>query len=170
MKNRKFGYFFAFMLIAALMAGCSDPCKKLSCVSGTCLDGTCTCDPGYEGADCASAFNKKFGGAYTLTESCTISGAAVPYSVSARAKTGTTTEVIIVGLWEVPITEVTAVLTADGKGFTIARQTLSTSSHKDVSCSNGTISADGKTINMTYKLYDTNGTSIVDECPATLRR
>lgn len=169
MENRKFGLLGALAItITMFVAGCSNPCKKVDCINGECVDGTCNCTAGYEGTDCGSAFNAKFDGSYSLLETCTVSGPAVAYAVIVSPKSGTIDQVKFTGLWEIPVTGIIAVIDADGTNFTIARQALN--STKDISATTGTISADGKTINLTYRIYDTGGSAIVDECPATLTR
>ncbi len=42
--------FISFLL---LVASCSDPCADVLCVNGECVDGTCNCAEGWQGADCS---------------------------------------------------------------------------------------------------------------------
>lgn len=45
--------FIACLLGALLLAGCGDKCDDVNCgPNGTCVEGTCNCDPGYSGAMC----------------------------------------------------------------------------------------------------------------------
>lgn len=62
MKN----LFFLFTLsFGIFMTSCSDPCKDISCNEvGTCDDGTCICDTGYEGANCETESREKFIGTW----------------------------------------------------------------------------------------------------------
>ena len=45
---------------------CSDPCDDVDCgVNGTCVEGTCDCDEGYEGTFCETETRAKFLGTYS---------------------------------------------------------------------------------------------------------
>ena len=139
-----------------------------NCVNGQCVNNACVCDAGYEGADCSTAVNAKFSGTYSMVETCSASGAAGPYSIVVSPKPGTAAQVTFVGLWEVPVNVVTAVVTNSGVDFTIARQTLQTGF--EIESSSGTISANGSSINLTYRIYPTGGATAIDNCTATLTK
>jgi len=49
-----------------------DPCKDVVCDAdhGICLDGTCDCDPGYSGSDCAILLRSAYIGTYNAVEVC----------------------------------------------------------------------------------------------------
>ncbi len=145
------------------VVGCSAYCEN-----GQCVNNACVCDPGYEGVDCSTAINAKFEGNYSGTQTCTVSGAAGPYAVDVSPKSGTVAEATFVGLWEVPVAVVTAVVGNSGADFTIARQPIGP--NFDIESTIGTISANGSTINIDYKIYQTGGTSILDHCTVTLTK
>ena len=170
MKNMKFGFVGALAIATAMFfAGSSDPCKDITCANGDCVEGVCVCDAGYEGLSCETAFNAAYTGTYSLTESCTASGAAGPYSVTVAPKSSSTFDVTFVGLWEVPSNIVTAkVSTTASTSFSIERQTITTGF--EIEATGGSISADGKTINLTYKIYATGATTVSDQCTATLTK
>lgn len=70
-KNR----FYLLALLGVLLAvtpSCNpDPCKDVNCgANGTCLDGTCICDTGYEGASCEVEWATKFEGSYLGKDVC----------------------------------------------------------------------------------------------------
>lgn len=70
-KNR----FFLLALLGVLMAfapACNtDPCKDVNCgANGTCVDGSCFCDDGYEGASCETEWAEKFVGSYLGRDIC----------------------------------------------------------------------------------------------------
>lgn len=45
--------FIALLIGALFVTGCGDKCDDVDCgPNGTCVDGTCNCDPGYSGATC----------------------------------------------------------------------------------------------------------------------
>ncbi len=51
---------FAFVFVFGLTS-CSDPCSDVECgAHGTCDDGTCLCDEGYEGTLCDAKLIDKF--------------------------------------------------------------------------------------------------------------
>lgn len=56
-------------LILTPSCGDSDPCKDVDCgqtaKTGDCLDGSCFCNVGYEGATCSEKWTLKFEGSYT---------------------------------------------------------------------------------------------------------
>lgn len=165
----KFGFIGAVAIAMTMFfTGCSDPCKDVTCVQGECVEGDCVCDAGYEGVDCGTALNAKFVGSYALNETCSPSGAAGPYTVAVAAKTGSATEVTFVGLWEVPSNIVTGKVNADGVSFSIARQVITTGF--EIEATAGTITADGATMNLSYKIYETAGGTQQDACTATLTK
>jgi hypothetical protein len=70
--------FFAFVFNACT----PDKCKHVSCAyGGTCKDGTCLCQTGYEGEHCETVTRDKFKGIYNVNEDGALSSAA-QYSVS----------------------------------------------------------------------------------------
>lgn len=59
-----------------------DKCKHVSCAySGTCKDGKCACQIGYEGEHCETITRDKFKGIYDVNEDGTITGPA-QYAIS----------------------------------------------------------------------------------------
>lgn len=63
------------LLVCICLFSCSDNCKDLDCGNGTCDDGTCICDEGYEGTNCQTLVIAKYYGTYNNTaSSCTNGG------------------------------------------------------------------------------------------------
>lgn len=59
-----------------------DKCKHVNCAyNGTCKDGTCLCQTGYEGEHCETITRNKFKGIYNVNEDGTLSTAA-QYTIS----------------------------------------------------------------------------------------
>jgi hypothetical protein len=169
MKNTKISLFGALLIAGGMfVAGCTDPCADVTCVNGECVEGSCVCDAGFEGTDCGTAINAKFSGSYTLSESCTPTGAAT-YTITVSPSSTANDQANFTGLWEEPQATVTGHIDADGLGFHIDRTALGASGF-DIECTNGTISADGGTITMTYSIYATGGTTAVDVCVANLTK
>lgn len=170
MKNSKFGFIGALTIAGGLFfAGCTDPCKDINCNSGECVEGTCVCEAGYEGIDCGTAVNAKFDGTYSLTETCSASGAAGPYSVTVAPSSGSPDGAVFTGLWEESLAQVSAHISSDGLGFHIERAALGSSGF-DIECTSGTISTDGTSITMTYSIYATGSSTVADQCTATLTK
>lgn len=73
---------FAIAILATFMYSCAgDKCKDVNCgVHGTCLEGTCNCDAGYEGTQCQTVSRDKTLGNWTVKASCAIDscGTIVP--------------------------------------------------------------------------------------------
>jgi len=65
--NKVFAFLISFIF---LVSACKDPCKEVNCNFGTCLDGTCLCDDGYEGANCDQEERAKFLGRWTGDVDC----------------------------------------------------------------------------------------------------
>ncbi|MCB0533046.1 MAG: hypothetical protein H6574_04965 [Lewinellaceae bacterium] len=72
--NKKLVYLFALLGIMVMFApacGDTDPCKDVDCgANGTCFEGVCVCNVGYEGGDCNTEWSEKFLGDYTAESSC----------------------------------------------------------------------------------------------------
>ncbi|TNE61792.1 MAG: hypothetical protein EP344_05685 [Bacteroidetes bacterium] len=72
--NKRLFYLFALlgsMVAFAPACGDSDPCKDVDCgVNGTCFEGVCVCNVGYEGSGCAEEWATKFLGSYLGSDVC----------------------------------------------------------------------------------------------------
>lgn len=72
--SKKLVYLFALlgsMVVFAPACGDSDPCKDVDCgVNGTCFEGVCVCNVGYEGDACAEEWATKFLGSYLGSDVC----------------------------------------------------------------------------------------------------
>lgn len=76
-------WFFGLMLVAGTISFSScteDLCKDVVCGPGTCFDGTCVCDQGFEGTNCETAWNVKYVGNFNTSETCVGSTAVDTYS------------------------------------------------------------------------------------------
>ena len=58
------------VLFAAMYTSCTpDKCKAIACAyGGTCNEGSCKCQPGYEGSNCETITRKKFIGLWAVKE------------------------------------------------------------------------------------------------------
>jgi len=48
----------------------TDPCSDVECGNGTCFEGICECDAGYDGTDCNIVIRSLFTGVYNVQEFC----------------------------------------------------------------------------------------------------
>lgn len=98
-----------------------DVCKNVSCAfGGTCKDGSCICQVGYEGDHCETITRDKFKGIFNVNEDGTISGAA-QYTIS--MENGTKINELLIKNFQNTFTEdVVAVAYKDT--LTIPNQTL----------------------------------------------
>jgi len=152
--------FGAFLLTTT--TSCGDKCADKDCVNGTCLEGDCECDPGYEGDDkgiCNIEVRAKFLGSYTVNENCTNSGQAAPFLVGVTAGAGIS-DVSLAGFYG-PIANGGFVApvkaTVDGMSITIARQ----APDNDKVYVEGSGSITGNVMTITYSVTDENVTPAV---------
>lgn len=81
--SKKFFFLPALLLGSFLMftpaCGDSDPCKDVDCgVNGTCFEGECVCNEGFEGAACADTWSAKFVGTYSGFDNVTATTTVPP--------------------------------------------------------------------------------------------
>lgn len=162
MKNTKLSFFGAIAIaLATFMAGCSDPCKDVTCVNGECVEGDCVCDAGYEGVDCGTAQNAKFAGTFDVAETCT--SGSYTYVASVVASSTDAGKIVINDLY-VPGVSATADIADNGTDFTIASQALGSGTVSGT----GSINATGTAINISYTVDDGQGNT--DSCQATFTK
>jgi|SRR5690606_5316460 len=169
--KRNFLWFLSFALLstALTLTSCDDdPCKDVECgANGTCFDGVCQCNEGYEGTNCELEWTAKFLGSYNVEDVCT------------GENPGTY-------LYETTISKVDdmTLRISNFAGFnqslnvTVSRETASSSTADKISFTNvtdasnrvfngeGTIS--GSTITITYTVTFSDNTE--DSCTATYIR
>lgn len=54
-----------------LLGSCKDPCDDLNCNAGSCVEGICNCDEGYDGTNCESEVRAKYYGTWKGPNMCT---------------------------------------------------------------------------------------------------
>jgi len=65
----KFSLSFLSALILIFLTSCSDPCDDVNCgENGSCDEGICLCDTGYEGVNCEAKEIDKFIGSWTSND------------------------------------------------------------------------------------------------------
>lgn len=66
----KSGKVVLFLLAILSLNYCTDPCEGVNCNDGTCMEGICQCDDGYEGDDCSIRKSEKFTGLWEGAFDC----------------------------------------------------------------------------------------------------
>lgn len=118
-----------FSLVTYTSCSKKDKCESITCKNGgTCVDGTCKCPLGYEGANCEIASKSKFVGSFTATDNCPApdsSRTQLQYTVTITPG-ASATQVYIINLGDAsinPADALTADLTASNE-LTIEPRTL----------------------------------------------
>ncbi len=137
------------------MVSCTtDACKDVDCgLYGTCVEGDCVCDTGYEGVNCDTEERADFIGTYNVTEACTSGN--YTYAITVTTSATGVTSVIITNFGDYGV-NVNA--TVNGDNLTIASQTVGGGTFS------GTGQISGNILTITYNV--TAGTS-TDDCTMT---
>lgn len=87
MKKRIFQILGVVAVATVGMTSCdTDPCADVECGEyGTCLEGDCVCDAGFEGTNCDVLSRDEFIASYAVSESCTSGNYTYNGTVSASA-------------------------------------------------------------------------------------
>lgn len=123
MKTRIFQILGVAAVATIGMVSCdTDACKDVDCGdNGTCLEGDCICDTGYEGTNCQTLVRAAYIGSFNVQETCSQSTDTYAVTVSAG---GSDLAVTISNLYDAGLI-VNGTVNADG-GITIASQTFGT--------------------------------------------
>lgn len=140
---------------ALLFSSCSsDPCEGKTATTlcndnGIPVDNNgsceCTCNAGYEGADCSILSSSKFVGSWTATD---MTGGQTVGPYTAAISAGTTTNSVLIGNFSNTGDNVNA--TISGNEVTIANQVLGTEFTVSGSGTYSTTSTGSSALNMTY--------------------
>lgn len=168
MKKKRFNLPGILALgLTLAFASCGNPCRDVVCNDGFCVEGDCVCDQGYETSDCSVAFNEKFDGIYSLTETCDSTGAN-GYLVTVAPSATLAYEAVITGLYGGDtLSQVKATIDWDGMDFTIVSTDIGHGTIASVETC--TANASGSTINIMYE-FTSDSTSFFEECTAVLIR
>ena len=168
MRNAKLKLVFALCFAAIqVFSGCQDPCKDVVCLHGTCADGKCQCELGYEGIDCGTAVNAKFSGTFNLTETCTPSGGPFTYPISVAPLPNSANQFTMTGLWYISNLTVSGRVGEDGLGWTIPRQDIDSTLQI---MGNGTITSDSSFIIIRYDILQKNSIGVYDGCVGSMEK
>lgn len=142
-----------------------DQCYQRTCVNGYCADGSCVCDAGYEGNTCATPVNVKFAGNYAVTQTCDNSGPG-GYSAILQVVDGNVSQFRITNLYNAG--NVIAMIGDDGHTFSIALQALD--QNVAAQATSGTMSADARTITLSFTVSQISSGNPLDKCTAVLTK
>lgn len=156
--NKRLVFSLAFLLSMTVFitaCGDSDPCKDVDCgANGTCFEGVCVCDVGFEGAGCLEEWVTKFLGSYTGTDGC---GGALTQPVNITKLSNSTVRITNFGGFA---SYVDAEVSLENSGSSSA-EVISLNNFIDPAQRkfSGTGKISGNTINMTYIVtYSDNST------------
>ena len=98
--SKKLFFLPALLLGAFLMfapaCGDSDPCKDVDCgANGTCFEGECVCNEGFEGSACADEWTTKFIATYDGEDDCTIPAPPASYEYTQKVSRVSATKILI---------------------------------------------------------------------------
>ncbi|MEO1263550.1 MAG: hypothetical protein AAFZ15_32360 [Bacteroidota bacterium] len=97
------------------MFSCKDECDGVNCQNGgVCNDGTCACEPYYEGGFCETESCEKFLGTYTVIEDCSELGPST-FNVSIEKSDGIN-KIKFVNFYGIGLTVIAEI---NGNNFTI---------------------------------------------------
>lgn len=145
------------------ISSCRDRCKNLDCgTNGSCVEGECVCNSGYDGGLCEETVTEKFNRTYQLEESCTAGDDL--YDVVMIPDADDPSLLYMIGVWEQDQDTLEARVEDDGTTISISRQPLG---NVEVS---GTGSGDvfGISVDINYEVYFSGQSSPFDICSASL--
>ena len=162
----------ALLLGASLMfiPACGDEnlCKDVECgANGTCLDGDCVCDDGYEigaSGQCDTESRAKFLGTYNATETCTPPSSG-SYSNTITASGSDVTKVVISNFGD---SGLNATATVNGSDVTVDSQTFNIGGTSYTITGDGSLSASGNVITLTYEARA--GGVVAFNCTVTMNK
>lgn len=132
------------------MVSCTtDACKDVDCGAwGTCLDGVCVCDDGYEGTDCDTEERAKFVGTYVAsgTITCPVTGNGT-FSAETVTVANSATSVTKI---TIDFAGVLLTATVNGTGVTVDQATI------DGLTYTGSGSINGNTLSLTLNEEEPN--------------
>ena len=161
MKKSLLSFLAGAAIFAVSLSSCSTgPCKDVNCgTNGTCVDGNCSCEPGYEGSACDIEFATKYISAtgWSASDNTTASTAGTTLGVFTYVPTltkGAANRVLVSGMSGFADSVIDLTLNASTT-FTIA----DTDAAGRTFAGTGSITADGKTISANYTVTFSDGTS-----------
>jgi hypothetical protein len=153
-----------------IMSCDTDPCNDVPCGDfGTCNEGSCECELGYEldGDNlCNQLIREKFLGTWVVADVCDNTGTSSFSVVS--ASNAEVTKFNVTNFWGTFNNFVVADIEGSNT-FTIPRQEPDSDGYYVESMGDATISDDGNTITLTYKVTEEQNGIVIsqDECTST---
>ncbi|HHG84643.1 MAG TPA: hypothetical protein ENJ82_07830 [Bacteroidetes bacterium] len=162
--------FLSIPAVTLLTQGCDqNPCSEV-CEMGTCVEGDCICQPGFEGLACDQRQNLAYIGDYHITnEQCNAGGTiSTPYDVVIFASASTPEYFTLAGLHGEPqnLALVQAKILPQEDKFIMDRHEFS---NEGLALEGeGSLRRDISTLSISYRLYRND--ILTDSCTATLTR
>lgn len=148
----------ALVVVVFLNACSSDNCKNVNCQNGgTCNDGTCACATGYEGTDCSVLSIQKFLGSWAASDVCNTGN----YSYTVTVTASPTITIVLINNFGNFGVDKNVNATVEGSSLIVPQQVVGGITFSG----NGAISADGRTVTLTYEA--TKDTTLDDNCTST---
>jgi hypothetical protein len=128
----------------------TDACKDVDCgADGTCVDGDCVCDTGYEGVNCDTEMREKFAGSYLANEAaCGVTDFA---SSIGNSSTGVT-KIAITGFggFACSGSSIVVIATVSGSDVTVDPNQSFCAGEVVINSGTGSINASGTVVTITY--------------------
>jgi len=151
------------MILLALGSCRPDRCKNVPCEFGTCVEGNCICQSGYEGEDCSERQISKFEGYFQVSETCTAGSDS--YTIWVGISDSSLYDARLSGIWGQPDTLV-GLLSADGNALEFDRQPIV---GKEISARLFFRPSESD-FSLSYEVYDVGAMQPFDVCTANLTR
>jgi hypothetical protein len=143
----------AFIIFSVSLQSCNfDSCHDVVCSNGgVCLDGKCMCPSGYEGTDCDVASSFKFPGYWIASDSSLYNFSAF-YLARITISSSSPTTILLSNLrgWG---SNLIFSFFANGQNISLDPASQVQSIHT-LTSANGILSADGKSLSITYTYHD----------------
>ena len=168
---KKYALIYCLMGIMTFWSGCKsdDPCDSIACLNGgTCIEGECICQGGFEGETCETntlqgflgTYSVKYMGCFTTTENHEILVDRVDDRID---------QILLFELGDYACPEGELVVTGgiENSSLVIAEQTIDCGPIEYTFDGSGTLTGDTLTIDFTVT-YDADGIMREDNCTAVL--
>jgi hypothetical protein len=177
MKKNWFWLFSLVLTASALtFTACeTDPCKDVDCgANGTCFDGACVCDVGYEQdaeGKCTVETRTKFTGNWRVNEECVdvIDNTKYPasFNIIMNGKVGDIERITITGFGNSGTSTINAKVNNNAVTIDANQKITEVSSGVEFLVLDGAGTLTGNTLNFTYKLGNPANAKVEFNCTAS---
>lgn len=159
------------ILLVILISGCKqDPCDTRVCENGSCVNGICECEPGYEGVRCELAERDKFLGEFrAVYTGCVATSPNHVVTVEVAPDNASQVRVLNLGDYACPAGQNAIVADIRGDSLIIGNQTINCGAISYTFQGLGLIS--GSAINLSFSAtYFADPQQRTDQCSVVLER